>query len=96
VIGVPEWVDAELAAAYGVTKRQQDILVGIAKGAMNAEIARALFLSEDTVHTHVRGLFRKLKVGNRAAAVAVSYDLGILRTRAMRVERARASGLRVA
>jgi DNA-binding NarL/FixJ family response regulator len=96
VIGAPEWIDTELATTYGITPRQRDILIGIAKGMTNAEIARALFLSEDTVNTHTRGLFRNLKAPNRASAVAVAYDFAILRTRAMRIELAKAAGLRVA
>jgi DNA-binding NarL/FixJ family response regulator len=95
VIGLHEWIDADQADDHRITRRQRDILAGIAKGWTNAEIGRALFLSEDTVNTHARGLFRRLQVSSRAAAVAVAYDVGVLRTRAMRVERARAAGLRV-
>lgn len=96
MIGLGEWVDPAQARAHHLTRRQVDILAGIAKGFTNAEIGRALFLSEDTVNTHARGLFRRLQVSSRAAAVAMAYDCGVLRTRAMRVERARAAGLRVA
>ena len=95
MIALPDWVDADLASEHGLTRRQLDILAGIAKGWTNTEIGRALFLSDDTVHTHAKALFKRLQVGNRAGAVAMAYDVGILRTRAMRVEWARAAGLRV-
>lgn len=95
MIGLHEWVDTDQARNHHLTRRQVDILAGIAKGFTNAEIGRALFLSEDTVNTHARGLFRRLQVTTRAAAVAVAYDVGVLRTRAARMERARAAGLRV-
>lgn len=92
MIALPEWVDHTLAATYGLTPRQIDILAGCAKGMTNAQIGRALYLSEDTVKTHAKALFRNLRVGDRAAAVAVAYDVGVFRTRAMRVQR---SGLTV-
>jgi len=95
VIAVPYWVDPVVALEHGLTRRQQEILAGIAKGMTNAEIAAALFLSEDTVHTHAKGLFRKLRVGNRAASVAMAYDVGLLRTRAARIAAAQAAGCRV-
>jgi DNA-binding NarL/FixJ family response regulator len=100
VIALPDWADAALAADYGVTTRQLDILAGIAKGMTNADIGRALFLSEETVKTHIKGLYRALRLSgrptSRGAAVAIAYDVGLLRTRAMRNERAQAAGLQVA
>ena len=95
MIALPLWVDDELAAAHRLTRRQVDILAGIAKGMTNAEIGRALHLSEDTIKTHAKVLFRKLRVNDRAAAVAVAYDIGILRTRDARIKLAEAAGLRV-
>jgi DNA-binding NarL/FixJ family response regulator len=100
VIALPDWADTALAADYGVTTRQLDILAGIAKGMTNADIGRGLFLSEETVKTHIKGLYRALRLSgrptSRGAAVAIAYDVGLLRTRAMRNERAQAAGLQVA
>lgn len=50
----------------------------MAKGTSNREIARVLFISEATVKTHLTHLYAKLGVNDRAAAVAVAYDRGIL------------------
>lgn len=91
-----DWIDPCAAQAHGLTPRQCDVLEGVARGWTDALIARGLHLSTDTVNTHLRGLFRKLGTSNRAAAVAVAYDTGVLRTRAQRISQARAAGLRVA
>jgi PAS domain S-box-containing protein len=65
---------AEPAAAAdlgrNLTPRQLEILALVAEGLSNAEIARRLFLSEDTVKWHVRKILRALGVSNRAQAVA--------------------------
>ena len=95
MIALPLWVDNELAAEHRLTGRQLEILAGIAKGMTYAEIGRVLYLSEETIKTHTKLMFRKLRVNDRAAAVAVAYDIGLLRTRAARIEQAQAAGLRV-
>lgn len=92
----PDWVDLAVARGCGLTVRHCEVLMGVARGSTDSVIARSLGLAEDTVNTHLRGLFRKLGVSSRAAAVAVAYDSGVLRTRAQRVAVARAAGLRVA
>lgn len=58
--------------------REAQVLRGIAAGRSNAEIGRELFLSEDTVKTYVRRLFRKLGAKNRFHVVAVAYETGLL------------------
>ena len=101
MIARADWVDHDLAAQYNLTPRQIDILAGLAKGMTRGEIGRALYLSEDTICTHSVALYRRLGVSGHVgatggtAAVAVAYDIGILRTLAVRIERARAAGLRV-
>jgi DNA-binding NarL/FixJ family response regulator len=51
----------------------------MAEGRSNAEIGRELYVSEDTVKTHARRLFRKLGAADRAQAVAVGFRLGLVR-----------------
>ena len=54
-----------------VTERELQILRGMTDGCSNLEIAKQLFVSEDTVKTHARRLFRKLGANDRAHAVAL-------------------------
>ena len=61
-----------------LSAREREVLVLVAKGSSNREIARELFISEATVKTHLTHLYAKLGVSDRAAAVAVAYDRGIL------------------
>lgn len=53
----------------GLTQREKDILNKLRVGASNVEIARLLFISENTVKTHLYNLFRKIAVKNRTQAV---------------------------
>ncbi|MCI2238764.1 response regulator transcription factor [Kineococcus sp. TRM81007] len=62
-----------------LTEREGQVLVGMSRGRSNAEIGRELFLSEDTVKTHARRLFRKLEAADRAQAVAVGFRWGLVR-----------------
>lgn len=61
-----------------LTERELQVLEGIAAGRTNPQIAAALFLSTDTVKTHARHLFKKLGVSDRAEAVSIGYQQGIL------------------
>jgi DNA-binding NarL/FixJ family response regulator len=61
-----------------LTERELQVLRGMAEGKSNAEIGRDLYVSEDTVKTHARRLFRKLKARDRAHAVAVGFRAGTL------------------
>jgi DNA-binding NarL/FixJ family response regulator len=65
--------------ASELTEREMQVLRGMAAGQSNAEIGRSLFLSEDTIKTHARRLFRKLGVGDRAQAVALGFRRGYVR-----------------
>jgi len=62
-----------------LTERELDVLAGMCEGRSNAEIGRSLFLSEDTVKTHARRLFKKLGAVDRAHAVALGYRWGLVR-----------------
>ncbi|MDT9684286.1 response regulator transcription factor [Streptomyces sp. TRM76323] len=65
-------------AGEALSAREREVLGLVAKGTSNREIARELFISEATVKTHLTHLYGKLGVKDRAAAVAVAYDRGIL------------------
>ncbi|MCX2865966.1 biofilm master transcriptional regulator CsgD [Kluyvera cryocrescens] len=58
----------------GLTQREKDILNKLRMGASNIEIARLLFISENTVKTHLYNLFRKIAVKNRTQAVTWAND----------------------
>lgn len=61
-----------------LTEREQQVLDGMSRGLSNADIGRELFLSEDTVKTHARRLFRKIGAADRAQAVALGFRWGLL------------------
>lgn len=61
-----------------LTARERQIVLMMAKGATNSEIAAALFLSSHTVKDHSTALYRKLGVRNRAQAVSRATTLGLL------------------
>lgn len=60
-----EQVVYELAAAYGLSKREQQVCLALVEGAKNCEIANKLFISKHTVKCHVSNLYRKLGVNSR-------------------------------
>jgi two-component system NarL family response regulator len=62
-----------------LTPRELDVLRLVAKGRTNKELASAMFVSEETVKTHMKALFLKLGVHDRAEAVSVSLKRGIIR-----------------
>lgn len=64
--------------AAGLTKREMQVLNLIAQGFSNGDIGKALHLSEDTIKTHCRRLFPKLGARDRANAVAIGYERGLL------------------
>lgn len=65
--------------ARSLTRRELDVLERVAKGATNAEIAKALRVSEATVKTHLLHVFEKLGVTDRTAAVTRAIERKILR-----------------
>lgn len=63
---------------YRLSERETQVLDGMSRGLSNGEIGRELYLSEDTIKTHARRLFRKLNAADRAQAVAVGLRAGLI------------------
>jgi len=61
-----------------LTSRERDVLDLLAAGLSQREIGRELYVSYNTVHTHIRSIYRKLGASSRAAAVAVARARGWL------------------
>lgn len=62
-----------------LTDRESEVLAQLRTGASNAQIGRALAISELTVKTHIRSLMTKLQATDRTGVVARAFDLGLLK-----------------
>ncbi|HYH72677.1 MAG TPA: response regulator transcription factor [Nocardioides sp.] len=92
--GVPAWSGAaplngsapttvrsmvrEATPQVSLSMREMQVLTGMSQGKSNAQIGRELYLSEDTIKTHARRLFRKLGAKDRAEAVALGFRRGMM------------------
>src|SRR5206468_3297624 len=64
--------------SYGLTKREQEILRLVSEGKSNGEVARKLWVTEQTVKFHLSNIYRKLGVTNRTEAGRQAQLIGLL------------------
>jgi DNA-binding NarL/FixJ family response regulator len=68
-----------LPSDVGLSRREMEVLDCLAQGMTSAQIANDLFITENTVKTHVRHILEKLEAANRAEAVSRAIQLGLIR-----------------
>ena len=64
---------------FGLSSREMEVLQCLAQGMTTAQISTDLFISDNTVKTHVRHILEKLEASNRAEAVSKAMQLGLIK-----------------
>lgn len=72
---------ADFAGGTLLSGREVDVLECLVDGFTTMQIATRLFISENTVKTHIRHIFEKLEVSNRAEAVGKALQMGLIKKR---------------
>jgi DNA-binding NarL/FixJ family response regulator len=78
---IPAELAAQLAEHLGdeaLTEREIEVLQHIARGNRNRDIAKQLFISEETVKVHIKHIMEKLRASDRTQAVAIAVRRGII------------------
>jgi DNA-binding NarL/FixJ family response regulator len=76
--GLPDSAEPAGAKAAGLTDREITILRSLAQGHSNEEIAKELWVAQQTVKFHLTNIYRKLNVKNRTEATRTAYQLGLV------------------
>lgn len=76
--GRPRRAPAAGVSLDTLTPREVEILTAVGTGLTNAQIAASLFITENTVKTHVARVFDKLGIHERVQAVIIAYDTGLV------------------
>lgn len=76
---LPASPSAEDARLAQLTDREKEVLVEIARGATNSEIASTLYMAEGTVKTHIGRLLAKLQARDRVGLVLFAYETGLVK-----------------
>lgn len=61
-----------------LTDREREVLVQMAKGLSNEQLSDELFIAENTVKTHIKRILAKLNARDRAQAVVIAYETGLM------------------
>ncbi len=70
--------DSTFVAENTLSSREMEVLICLAQGKTTMQIARELYISENTVKTHVRHILEKLEASNRAEAVSKATQMGLI------------------
>ena len=76
--GVTTHAPKSAAGEIALTDREQEVLIGVARGERSKEIAARLGITERTVKAHLASIYNKFGVDSRAAAIAVASQRGLL------------------